>query len=138
MTTRPDDPAPGALSGDGRAEAALEAAFAAARAARPQPGAALIARILADAEAEAARRAAPRGPAGVLAAFYRALGGAPAAASLGLAAAAGLWIGISPPALLQGVSAAVWAAPADIDFAPALGEAGIEGLEDADVGGTDA
>ncbi len=134
MTTTPDPAAP--RPGPGPEEAALEAAFAAARAASPRPGAALMARILADAAAEAARRDGARGALRRLRAFFRALGGAPAAAGLSLAAAAGLWIGAAPPALLDGVAAAVWAAPAELDFAPLLQDGALEGLDEP--GGTDA
>ncbi|MFC2969847.1 hypothetical protein [Acidimangrovimonas pyrenivorans] len=87
----------------------LEAFFDAARAEAPQPSEDLMARILADAEAETARRAAPvpeapsaiRPAAKVLGfwdALVLALGGRGALAGLAGAMVAGLWLGVSQPA----------------------------------------
>jgi hypothetical protein len=128
MTTTPDAPLPGpdAAADDAR----LEAAFAALRAARPRPGGALVARVLADAEAAGpppSARAA--GLSRLLFALYRSLGGAPAAAGLGIAALAGVWIGASPPELFDGVAAAVWAAPGTLDFGPFFLEGALDGLD---------
>ena len=84
-----------------RHEARLEAAFEAARAARPEPSADLMARVLADAEASQAgftatpgARARPRY--GYLRQFFEALGGWPAMAGLTAAGIAGVWLGVSP------------------------------------------
>ncbi|PKP84144.1 MAG: dihydroorotate dehydrogenase [Alphaproteobacteria bacterium HGW-Alphaproteobacteria-2] len=80
---------------------ALDAAFAAARAARPQPSAALMAAIRADAarEAAAAPRAARPRPAPARAStrpwagFWRALGGWPSAGTLAASLVLGIAIG---------------------------------------------
>jgi len=87
----------------------LKAYFDAGKAARPEPGDALMARIMADADrVQAERAAAPapeptprRGRLGWLAA---ALGGWPAMAGLAAATVAGLWIGVSAPAGLTGIA----------------------------------
>lgn len=85
----------------------LAAHFAALKATPARPDAALMARILADADREQpGRRAAPAAPAALaarlsagarLAAIMRALGGWPAMAGLAAATLAGVWIGVSPP-----------------------------------------
>ncbi len=103
-------------------DAALEAFFAAGRARTPEPGAEVMARILADAEAELAARTSrsvrswpvrsrpirswpvrsrssvgrPR-RLGVWTRFLDGIGGWPALASLGAAAVAGVWIGFAVP-----------------------------------------
>ena len=76
----------------------LDDFFEAGRADRAAPDPALMARILADAEAVAAARAAP-GPRreGRLSAVLRGIGGWPALAGLATATAAGVWIGIAMP-----------------------------------------
>ncbi|MCZ7676116.1 MAG: hypothetical protein M5U35_09930 [Roseovarius sp.] len=84
----------------------LKAHFEALKARVAEPDAALLARILADAEHEQAVRAAPaarRPRSGWLAAPVRALGGWPAMAGLATAALAGVWIGAAPP---EGLAAA--------------------------------
>ncbi|MEM1065062.1 MAG: hypothetical protein AAGJ74_06150 [Pseudomonadota bacterium] len=82
----------------------LDAFFDEARANRPTPGADLMARVLADAdavadgrEARATRAATParRRPAQML----KALGGWPALAGLAATTATGLWIGFALPEL---------------------------------------
>lgn len=89
---------------------ALDELLAEARAARPAPGAALMARVLADAAAEtAARRRGPAAPARegalrrALAAAAEAFGGARAAAGLAAAGLAGLAIGLAAPAPVIGL-----------------------------------
>ena len=84
----------------------LEALFYAARAAPPQPPAALMARVLADAGAEQrpARVARQRQP--VWRELFRVLGGWPAMAGLMTATATGVWMGISPPVFLQDTTGA--------------------------------
>ncbi len=83
----------------------LDGLFAAAKADAPTPSDDLIARIMADAEAQAA------GPAPVsapklrrLAALLAAIGGWPSAAGLATAAVAGLAIGLSAPDTLDTLS----------------------------------
>jgi len=132
MTKRSDRPA---RADDGEAMAALEAAFAALRAEAPRPSAALMGRVLADAEAEAAAGHRRGGLAGLLAAVYRGLGGAPAAAGLAAATLAGVWIGASPPPLLDGLAAAVWAAPAEIDVGGLFDLTAIAGFESEETDG---
>ncbi|MEQ8922893.1 MAG: hypothetical protein RLN94_13605 [Roseovarius sp.] len=88
----------------------LTAYFDAGKAARPEPGDALMARIMADADRVQAERA--KAPAAVSAPERRgwpvrlaqALGGWPAMAGLAAATVAGLWIGVSAPAGLTGMA----------------------------------
>lgn len=82
----------------------LEAFFAAARRERAEPSAALMARILADAETEiAARGPAVRQPertrrrGGLIAAVVAAIGGWPAVAGMVTATVAGAWFGFAAP-----------------------------------------
>lgn len=83
----------------------LDGFFAAARAAAPEPSAALLARILADAEAAAPRPDAARGAAvrrrgGAMTAFggwLGALGGWGGLGGLATATVAGLWFGYADP-----------------------------------------
>jgi hypothetical protein len=101
----------------------LEALFAEARKARP-PGA-LVARVLADAEA-----ARPVRRAGFGAALLRAIGGWPAAAGLAAASVAGLMIGYATPDALPFLGTAVTADTTFdlIDLAPGYGvQAAFEG-----------
>lgn len=97
------------MTGERRAEAALDAALAEARAAPPSPApAALLERIMADAALVAAERAAPMRRrnmvaegmfAGMIAGVRRLFAGAPLkpAAACMAAAAFGLWLGQSAP-----------------------------------------
>ncbi|MEQ9243915.1 hypothetical protein [Roseovarius indicus] len=90
----------------------LTAFFDAGRAARPEPGDALMARIMADADrvqAERAEAPAPGPRRGLFAGLAQALGGWPAMAGLATATVAGLWIGVSPPSGLAGVAQDVMA-----------------------------
>lgn len=88
----------------------LKAYFDAGKAARPEPGDALMARIMADADRVQAERAAAPAPVrqqrrrGRLAWLAAALGGWPAMAGLAAATVAGLWIGVSAPAGLTGMA----------------------------------
>ncbi len=106
---------------------ALEAHFKAARARPLAPPDALLARVLADAEAVQAtpapvRTVPRRGWRPVL----RAIGGWPAAAGLLAATLAGVWIGASPP---EGISAYLPGADVAyiIDLAPGTGLDLVEG-----------
>jgi hypothetical protein len=78
----------------------LEAWFEAARGEGPEPSDALMARVLADAEALQPRSAPPPRSDGAWAEVWRLLGGWPAAAGLAAAGVAGLWIGAAPPEVL--------------------------------------
>lgn len=91
----------------------LGAFFAAAKVRTPEPGTALFARVMADAEAvQAGFALAPvaTSPAlgstvrARLAVIWQALGGWPSVAGLSAATVAGLWIGIAPPAALGTVA----------------------------------
>lgn len=81
----------------------LEGLFRASRADAPDPSEAVMARILADAEAELAARAPtpaarPRAPRpGVWAALIGGIGGWPALAGMVTAAVAGVWLGFASP-----------------------------------------
>ena len=85
----------------------LEEFFQAERARTPQPSGDLMARILADAEAEAALSqpvsvAVARRP-GLLATLLDGIGGWPSAAGLATAAVAGFWIGFVAPDVVTGL-----------------------------------
>ena len=114
---------------DGQAEAGLDDLFTAARAARPAPSEALMARVLTDALAEQPRavRHAPgprlRGP-GLWARLVWALGGSGALAGMGTAAVTGLFLGLVQPAGLAGLDEAMLGVPLEtVELVP-----GIDGL----------
>ncbi|AJE48062.1 hypothetical protein [Celeribacter indicus] len=100
---------------DEAAEAALETLFAEARAAAPTPSEALLLRVMADAQAETARREAdaarrraadrPRARHPAMAAIVAALGGWRAVAGLATAGVAGLAIGLGAPGMISGLAA---------------------------------
>ncbi len=81
-------------------ETTLDAAFAAARAQKPQPSSDVMARVLADAELVQSELAClpvrPQQRRGYLRQFLEALGGWPAMAGLATAGIAGVWLGINP------------------------------------------
>lgn len=93
---------------------ALEAFFAAARAHPPAPSSNLLARVLADAEAEQVRitalaeviHTAPRS--GLWEQVYRLLGGWPALAGLTTAVVAGVLIGATLPERLNNTAEALY------------------------------
>ncbi|MCB1358498.1 MAG: dihydroorotate dehydrogenase [Maritimibacter sp.] len=91
-------------------DAGLEAFFAAGRTHAPEPGADLMARILADAGAEIDARDATLAAArrrrrpGLWAGLVAAIGGWPALASMATAAVAGVWLGFASPAMLSSVT----------------------------------
>lgn len=78
----------------------LNAYFEAGRDAAPQPSQALLARIMADAEAQAVQVPALSRPA-LFSSLWAAIGGWPAAAGLVTATLVGLWIGVYQPAGLD-------------------------------------
>lgn len=105
MTDKPNPARPGQQTD--KAEDPLAPYFAALRKSGTgaPPGDALMARVLADAEAEQAAResaAARARPAreGALRSAFRALGGWPAVAGLSAATVAGVWFGVNPPEAL--------------------------------------
>ncbi len=87
---------------------ALDAHFAVARAAAPTPSDDLLARVLNDAEAVQKKAPSAVTPAPVrispMTQLFCLLGGWPAMGGLTTAAVAGLWLGISPPVVLQELS----------------------------------
>ena len=87
-------------------EAELEKLFAEAADDAPQPSDALMARILADAQAELPKAPAPTAAPrrGWLAAALGQIGGWPAAAGLATAAVAGLAIGLATPEALEDIT----------------------------------
>lgn len=86
-------------------DADLEALFEAGRGAAPIPSQALVARIMADAEAEALRRAQPPAPArGLVARILDGLGGWPAMAGMATATLAGVWLGFAAPDSLNALA----------------------------------
>ncbi len=90
----------------------LDKLFAGAREAAPLPSDRLIARILADAEAQMGQptqAAAPARPRGRLAALIAGIGGWPSAAGLATATVAGLAIGLSAPDTLDTLSGGYFA-----------------------------
>ena len=90
----------------------LDGFFAAARAAGPEPSEALVARVLADAEAAMPRAAVPTPAAAPrrrrwLAAAAALFGGGPMAAGLASAVVAGVAIGYAGPVTSDGLAGAV-------------------------------
>jgi len=104
---------------------ALDACFKAARAAPLEPSDALLARVLADAEAVQSDMQhpcahAPRARGSRLLQAVRALGGWPAMGGLAAATVAGIWIGFSPPEQVEAYFSAPDAAYI-VDLAPGAG-----------------
>lgn len=107
MSTKNTHNNPGApdAASDTAPDSALDAFFDAARATAPQPGAALQARVLADAAEVTDQRALYAGTnrqtdaarPGILAMALAAVGGWPAATALASVAALGVWIGAALP-----------------------------------------
>jgi hypothetical protein len=114
-------------------ETGLEGYFAAARETAPQPGADFLARLTEAALDEQLAQAARRAPAGARAgpglwrACRQALGGWPGLAGLAAACAAGVWLGVSPPAALD----PYWAAWAAGDAG--LGQSGLDPINAYDL-----
>lgn len=122
MTTRHED---------GMTEAGLEDLFAEARAARPVPSEALMARVMAEALAEQPRAvvalaaAVPQPGAGAGQGLWARLswvfGGAGALAGMGTAAAAGLYIGFVQPVGLSGIEEAMLGTPLEtVELIPSV------------------
>ena len=110
----------------------LDTLFAAARAEVAQPPAALVARVIADAEATLVAKTAPQAapspatsPAtrsggarwSGLAALF---GGSGALAGMVTATVAGFWIGFAQPVQLDAMSAVLTGTAAEIDMMPGL------------------
>lgn len=91
----------------------LDDLLAAARADRPTPSPALMARVIADADRlqpRPALRAAPaaRSRPGFLAVLAEAFGGRGALAGMAAATLAGVWVGAAQPAAFSVLTAGVW------------------------------
>ena len=85
----------------------LDALFAEVAGQKAEPSADLMARVLADAASlHAAAKVRPevRGSSGFLSPLWSALGGWAGAGGLAVVAAAGVWLGIAPPAALESVT----------------------------------
>ena len=92
---------------DKREMDALDALFAEVAGPKAEPSADLMARVLAHAarmQATAAAGPQPRGGSGFLSPLWAALGGWAGAGGLAAVAAAGVWLGIAPPAALETVT----------------------------------
>lgn len=84
----------------------LDDIFAQARAQAPQPGDALMARVLEGAVPPASPAHCPRRQ-GLWARLSDSLGGWPALGGLAAATVAGVWIGIAPPDSVENLAASV-------------------------------
>lgn len=121
MTTRHED---------GMTGAGLDDLFAEARAARPVPSEALMARVMAEALAEQPKAVAqpvaaavpqPGAGQGLWARLSWAFGGAGALAGMGTAAAAGLYIGFVQPVGLSGIEEAMLGTPLEtVELIPSV------------------
>ena len=85
----------------------LDALFAEAQQATPEPSPEFMARLTAEALAEQPQRRAAVKRGGFWSEIWEAIGGAPALAGLAVAGVAGLWLGIYPPAAVTEV---IWGA----------------------------
>ena len=105
-------------------DAALEALFDRARAAPPRVPDALMARVLADADAHQPRaRRSWRG-------WLRAIGGAPALGGLVTAACVGFWIGVAPPSGVPDIAGAVITDQFDtVDYEAAAADVDVFGWD---------
>lgn len=96
------------MTPDDHLDGRLDALLAEARALRPEPAQALVARILLDADRLAPAAAAPPAPARApRRGWMAALGGWPALGGLAAAAVAGVWIGAVPPAAVLDLAASL-------------------------------
>ena len=86
----------------------LDDLFAQARGAAPAPSDALMARVIADAEAAQPRPVAVSvARPGFVARILDVIGGWPAVSGLAMATVAGVWVGVAPPASVQDMTAAM-------------------------------
>ena len=102
--------------------AELEDFLAAARAAPPQVPEALMARVMADAEAARPRPA----DAGLIRGWFAALGGLPGLGGLITATCVGFWLGLAPPDGLPDLAAGLLGSTAELEqLLGAPGETGF-------------
>ncbi len=106
----------------------LDALFATARAAPVAPSDALLARIVADADAIAAGRTMPARPAlGFWTMLRVAIGGWPALGGMAAATLAGVWIGFAPPSAVATLATTFWGETTTISLFSSDDILGIEG-----------
>ena len=110
----------------------LGAYFGAGRKTAKMPSGDLIARVLADAEAQQPKASTPASAAqtGLFATLWSAIGGWPTLAGMATAMLVGVWIGISPPAGLEQIATGVLGGDEDaylVDLLPAFGDEFGEG-----------
>ncbi len=106
-------------------EFGLDAYFEAGRNTAELPTAALLGRIMADAEAQLVESAPSAPHIGFFASLRDAIGGWPTLAGLATAGVAGVWIGFSQPAGLDLVAEQIWGADDAtylVDLLPAFGD----------------
>ena len=105
--------------------------FASARTADPDPTDDFMARLFADIDdvADGFEQVAlpTEERRSLVASLWAALGGWAGASGLAAAAAAGLWIGISPPASLSSVTDVIWADSVDVSLFASEDILGLEG-----------
>ncbi len=117
------------MTTDKRDEFGLDAYFTDAQNATPQPSEALLARIMADAEAQAVQAPVPVRPARFTS-LWAAIGGWPSAAGLVTATLVGVWIGVYQPAGLDQLADSYLGSGDDsylVDLMPAFDEILREG-----------
>ncbi|WP_457646798.1 hypothetical protein [Profundibacter sp.] len=109
-------------------EFGLNAYFDAGRKATKVPSDDLMARVLADAEAQQmANVPAPAAQPGLFTSLWAAIGGWPTVAGMATATLVGIWIGISPPAPLEEIIAGNTLDTYLVDLLPAFGDDFVEG-----------
>ncbi|MEM8591815.1 MAG: hypothetical protein AAGF13_04745 [Pseudomonadota bacterium] len=109
-------------------EAELDTLFSASDAEAPLPSGDLMARILADAEAEQGARSEPVARRGFLGTLREALGGWAGISGLAGAVATGLVIGVFPPDALSYYSSLLLGGDVIYsDYVPALSEVSFDG-----------
>jgi len=112
-------------------EFGLDTYFDAGRKAAQTPSGDLMARVQADAQAQQlANVPAPAPQPGLFASLWAAIGGWPTAAGMVTATLVGIWIGISPPAPLEQITAGILGDSEDaylVDLLPAFGDEFGEG-----------
>lgn len=108
----------------------LDAAFAAARRPDPAPSEALMARVLADAEAAQSRPATREPRPTRWSGFFDLLGGWPAVSGLAAAGVAGLWLGLAPPASVEDLAGTLLGNVTEVSILGDLDGFALEELSD--------
>lgn len=119
------------MTNDKRDDVDLEAYFEAGRQTSVMPSSDLLARVMADAEAQVAKQSpVPTTQAGFLSVLWSAIGGWPAAAGMATATLVGVWIGFSQPVGLDQIADSYLGYGTDsylVDLVPAFGDGFGEG-----------